>query len=373
MKVKANMSAATSMKVKASTIVAARTRNNMKTAVVVLNWNTKDYLRRFLPGLLSSCKQAAAELIVADSGSDDGSREVLEKEFPEVRTVLLDKNYGFTGGYNRAFEALESLNYDYYVLINSDIEVENGWLEPLTDWMESHPECGICGPKLHGLLNDGGKYVRSSRFEYAGAGGGLLDRFGFPYCRGRIWKKVEEDRGQYDACPPEVLWVTGACLMIRSSLWKQLGGLDDRFFAHMEEIDLCWRAQLAGWKVNVVPESVVWHLGGGTLPPTSPFKLKLNFRNNLMALEKNLPGTYVTQGFSKEKAVRKAACFMRMRVLLDFCARIAYFCIGKPSLARAVRDAHKEWEVLRLQAPERQEPKPGAKVDGLTGIFILLK
>lgn len=345
----------------------------MKTAVVVLNWNTKAYLRRFLPGLLSSCKQAGADLVVADSGSDDGSREVLEKEFPEARTVLLDRNYGFTGGYNKAFEVLEGDGYDYFVLINSDIEVDDGWLEPLLDWMESHPECGICGPKLHGLLRKGDDYERISRFEYAGAGGGLLDRFGFPYCRGRIWKKVEQDRGQYDKCSPDVLWITGACLLIRSSLWKQLGGLDDRFFAHMEEIDLCWRAQLAGWKVNVVSQSVVWHLGGGTLPPTSPLKLKLNFRNNLMALEKNLAGTYQTQGLSKEKAERKAARFLRVRVYLDYCARIAYFCIGKPGLARAVRDAHREWEVLRNQAPAPQKPIPGAKVSGLTGIFILLK
>ncbi len=345
----------------------------MKTAVVVLNWNTKDYLRRFLPGLLHSCIAAGAELVVADSGSDDGSREVLAQEFPEVHTVLLDRNYGFTGGYNRAFEALDGLGYDYYVLINSDIEVEDGWLEPLLDWMESHPECGICGPKLHGLLRQDGLLIRSSRFEYAGAGGGLIDRFGFPYCRGRIWKKVEQDHGQYDQAPPEVFWVTGACLVIRASLWKSLGGLDDRFFAHMEEIDLCWRAQLAGWKVNVVPKSVVWHLGGGTLPPTSPLKLKLNFRNNLLALEKNLPGTYITQGLSPERAERKAARFLCVRVILDYCARIAYFCIGKPGLARAVRDAHREWNALRKQAPPRQAPLPGAKVEGLTGIFILLK
>ena len=346
----------------------------MKTAVVVLNWNTKDYLRAFIPGLLHSCQQVGADLIVTDSGSTDGSREVLEQDFPEVQTILLDGNYGFTGGYNKAFEALEGRNYDYYVLINSDIEVGDGWLEPLLNWMETHPECGICGPKLHGLLQDsGGRYIRSSRFEYAGAAGGLLDAFGFPYCRGRVHHKVEEDYGQYDNAHPDVLWVTGACLLIRASLWKQLGGLDDRFFAHMEEIDLCWRAQRAGWKVNVVPQSVVWHLGGGTLPPTSPFKLKLNFRNNLLTLEKNLPGTYITQGCSQEKAARRAARFLRMRVFLDNCARIAYFCIGKPDLAKAVRDAHKEWKELRKQegipAPT---PAEGAKVAGLTHRLIII-
>ena len=346
----------------------------MKTAVVVLNWNTKEYLRAFIPGLLHSCRQAGAELIVADSGSTDGSLEVLEQDFPEVQTICLGENLGFTGGYIKAFGKLE---YDYLVMINSDIEVEDGWLEPLIQWMEDHPECGICGPKLHGLLRnpdpDAPKpYVRSSRFEYAGAAGGLLDALGFPYCRGRVHHKVEEDRGQYDGAHPDVLWVTGACLLIRSSLWKQLGGLDDRFFAHMEEIDLCWRAQLAGWKVNVVPQSTVWHLGGGTLPPTSPFKLKLNFRNNLLTLEKNLPGTYITQGCSPEKAARRAARFLRMRVFLDNCARIAYFCIGKPELAKAVRDAHREWKELRRLDCPKPTPVEGARVAGLTRKLILL-
>ncbi|MBP5566398.1 MAG: glycosyltransferase family 2 protein [Bacteroidales bacterium] len=347
----------------------------MKTAVVVLNWNTKDYLRAFIPGLLHSCQQAGADLIVADSGSTDGSREVLEQEFPEVRTIYLEENKGFTGGYNLAFQALEDDGYDFFVLINSDIEVEDGWLEPLLKWMETHPECGICGPKLHGLLHnpDPDKpYIRSSCFEYAGAAGGLLDHFGFPYCRGRVHHRVEEDHGQYDNADPDVLWVTGACLLIRASLWKQLGGLDDRYFAHMEEIDLCWRAQLAGWKVNVVPQSVVWHLGGGTLPPTSPFKLKLNFRNNLLTLEKNLPGTYITQGLAPAQAARKAARFLRIRAFLDNCARIAYFCMGKPELAKAVRDAHKEWENLRVQGHHVPQPEQNAKVAGLTHKLIII-
>lgn len=357
----------------------------MKVAVTVLNWNTKDYLRSFLPGLLNSCArlgkdafgEPVAEVVVADSGSTDGSREVLEQEFPGVRTVLLDKNYGFTGGYNKAFEALGTQGQDpeYLILINSDIEVSDTWLEPLLDWMESHPECGICGPKLHGLLQNpqpGGAYLRNSRFEYAGACGGLLDRFGFPYCRGRVHHKVEEDLGQYDSAAPDVLWVTGACLMIRRSLWEALGGLDDRFFAHMEEIDLCWRAQLAGWRVQVVPQSLVWHLGGGTLPPTSPFKLKLNFRNNLLLLEKNLAQTYRTQGLPEQKATRKAAGFLRMRVALDSLAAAAYFCMGKAELAGAVRDAHREWRILRRQAPVVTPPADGAKVNGLTRKCILL-
>ena len=355
----------------------------MRAAVVVLNWNTKEYLRWFLPGLAESCARLGkdadgsplAEVIVADSGSDDGSVEVLQQEFPQIRTVLLDKNYGFTGGYLKAFEAVRSRNheYDYYVLINSDVQVSGDWLEILIRWMDSHPECGICGPKLHGLFRNGDTLLRSSRFEYAGAGGGLLDRYGFPYCRGRIRQKVEEDNGQYDNCDPDVLWVTGACLMIRSALWWELGGLDERFFAHMEEIDLCWRAQLAGWMVQVVPEALVWHLGGGTLTPASPFKLKLNWRNNLLLLENNLKSTYITQGIPQAHAARKAARFIRFRVFLDNCARIVYFCMGKAKYAKAVGQAHSEWKDLRKRSIPRPAPAEGACVHGLTRRSIIFR
>ena len=188
---------------------------DMRTAVVILNWNTKEYLRAFLPALLHSCG-SGAEVVVADSASADGSMEMMAAEFPGVKTIPLDANYGFTGGYNRA---LAQLDAEFFVLINSDILVEDAWLEPLVAWMDAHPECGICGPKLHGLVNESGEYRKTSMFEYAGAAGGYLDRFGFPFCRGRVLSKVCEDQGQYDN-PADVLWVTGACLMIRSSLWK---------------------------------------------------------------------------------------------------------------------------------------------------------
>lgn len=344
----------------------------MKTAVVVLNWNTLEYLRAFIPGLKHSCA-GLGDVVVADSGSCDGSLDYLRREHPDILTVPLGANYGFTGGYLRALEALKDRNYDYYVLINSDIEVEDGWLEPLLDWMETHPDCGICGPKLHGLLSKDGAYVRSSRFEYAGAAGGLLDRWGFPYCRGRVRKKVDEDKGQYDAADPDVLWVTGACLMIRSSLWRQLGGFDPRFFAHMEEIDLCWRAQLAGWKVQVVPQSLVWHLGGGTLEPASPFKLKLNWRNNLLLLENNLAYTYISRGMAEGRARRKAARFIRFRAFLDNCARIVYFCTGNAAYAKAVGQAHSEWKELRKQKMPCPPPAEGAKVCGLTRRSIIFR
>ena len=219
----------------------------MKTAVVILNWNTEGFLREFLPGLLRSVENVeGAEVIVADNASTDGSIKVMQEEFPQVRTIVLEKNFGFTGGYNKAFEQIDS---DLFVLINSDIEVTDGWLEPLVRWMQEHPECGACAPKLH-------SWQEREKFEYAGAAGGCLDLFGYPFCRGRILKTLETDHGQYDS-PADVFWATGACLMVRSSLYRELGGLDDRFFAHMEEIDLCWRMQLAGYKVTVVPESMV--------------------------------------------------------------------------------------------------------------------
>jgi len=308
----------------------------MKTAVVILNWNTKEYLHMFLPGLIASTEGMDAEVIVADSASTDGSMELLEKEFPRIRRIPLDRNYGFTGGYNRALAQVEA---DYYVLINSDIEVPQGWLKPLVDWMDAHPHCGACGPKLH-------SWHRKDTFEYAGAAGGLLDKFGYPFCRGRVLKKVEKDEGQYDT-PTDVFWVTGACLMVRSKLWKRLGGLDDRFFAHMEEIDLCWRIQLAGFKVTVVPSSVVYHIGGGTLPNDSPWKLKLNFRNNLLMLENNLARSFRAQGHSVEGSLGKARRRIFLRMLLDGAAALNYLVTKKWDSFKAVVQAHRDYWKLR--------------------------
>ena len=196
----------------------------MKTAVVILNWNTEGFLREFLPGLIRSVEKIeGAEVVVADNASTDGSMDVMRNEFPQVKTLLFEKNLGFTGGYNKAFEQIDS---EYFVLINSDIEVTDNWLKPLVDWMDSHPECGACAPKLH-------SWQERDMFEYAGAAGGYLDRFGYPFCRGRILKRLEKDSGQYDS-PTDVLWATGACLLVRSSVYKKLGGLDGRFFAHMD-------------------------------------------------------------------------------------------------------------------------------------------
>ena len=337
----------------------------MRTAVVILNWNTRDYLERFLPPLLESLRGLDAGVVVADNASDDGSRELLAERFPEVRTVLLDRNYGFTGGYNRVFEALlaEADAPEYLVLLNSDIEVSAGWLEPLVAWMDAHPDYAACGPKLHALVREGATFQRTERFEYAGAAGGLLDRYGFPFCRGRVLSRTEEDRGQYDR-PADVLWISGACLLVRARCWRELGGLDARFFAHMEEIDWCWRAQLAGWRVGVVPQSSVWHLGGGTLAPSSPVKLKLNYRNGLLLLENNLPATI------GPRRARRRICF---RKILDCGAAIVYLLSGKVALARAVRDAHREYRALRGEAPRRPAAVPGAAPKGLSDVRILLQ
>jgi len=321
----------------------------MKTAVVILNYNTRNYLEQFLPGLIASCEGLDAGVVVADNASADSSVEFMKTRFPETPLIVLDKNYGFTGGYNRALEQVEA---DYYVLINSDIEVPQGWLKPLVEWMDRHPECGACGPKLL-------SWHQRDTFEYAGAAGGLIDRFGYPFCRGRIMQKVEKDHGQYDE-PANVLWCSGACLMVRSSIWKELGGLDERFFAHMEEIDLCWRMQLRGWKVTLVPASYVYHIGGGTLSNESPFKLRLNFRNNLLLLENNLPSTFRAEmadqvghdgSLRHSRLDRESRRRTRRRIFIRMCldglSALVYLFKGKMDFFRAVVQAHREYRQLR--------------------------
>ena len=336
----------------------------MKTAIVILNWNTADYLRRFLPGVLASCKGREAEVIVADNASTDNSLAVLREEFPDVRVIALDRNYGFTGGYNRALDAVEA---EYFLLLNTDIEVPEGWLDPLVEWMDAHPACGACGPKLL-------SFKERNRFEYAGAAGGLLDPLGYPLCRGRILSRVEEDRGQYDS-PASVCWISGAALLVRSSLWRELGGLDDRFFAHMEEIDFCWRAQLRGWTVDMVPASHVYHIGGGTLPASSPWKLELNYRNNLLLLDNNLALTNKARhpGWSAGKCLRRARGRIFLRRILDGAAAVAYLMTLHPERFQAVLKAHKAYKKLRATPPEGQVARQSAvEVRGFTrhSLFI---
>ncbi|MBQ8022235.1 MAG: glycosyltransferase [Bacteroidales bacterium] len=353
----------------------------MDVAVVILNWNTRDFLASFLPPLLDSLPEGACA-VVADNGSSDGSVGFLEKEYPDVRRILFSENFGFTGGYNRAIsQLLEDGDAPRYVLLlNSDILVKDGWLEPLVRWMDANPEYGACGPKLHALDRDEVGYRLTDRFEYAGAAGGFLDGHGYPYCRGRVMKRTEEDRGQYGSS--DVLWVSGAALMVRSSVWKALGGLDDRFFAHMEEIDLCWRIQLAGWSVDVVPASVVWHVGGGTLPNNSPWKLELNYRNNLLMLENNLAKTYAAQLYRKDplRAARQGSAQARRvitrRMLLDGLSGLVYLLTGEWASLRAVLKAHKAYRTLRrTETPEEIAawlPGNRAEVRGLWTKWIVL-
>lgn len=349
----------------------------MKTAVVILNWNTKGFLEKFLPGLISSVSELPdTEVIVADNASTDGSLELMKEMFPEIRTIVFDRNYGFTGGYNKAFESVDS---EYFVLINSDIEVPAGWLKPLADWMDSHPECGACAPKLH-------SWQERDKFEYAGAAGGYLDRFGYPLCRGRVMGRLETDHGQYDK-PKDVFWATGACLMVRSSVYKALGGLDERFFAHMEEIDLCWRMQLQGWRVTVVPDSVVYHVGGGTLPATSPFKLFLNYRNNLLMLANNLASTYALDAFREgygltaaaRKGRKQAERLILFRKMLDLMSAAVYLMTLKTDCFKAVLKAHKEFRKLEHRHSESeicdflQEHGKRSVVKGRYGRWIVLQ
>lgn len=248
-----------------------------KLAIVILNWNGAEMMRRYMPTVLEYSRDEAV-VYVADNASTDDSLELLKKEFPEVKTIVLDKNWGFAEGYNKALRQVEA---EYYLLLNSDIEVTPHWLTPLVDFMDANDDVAACQPKLLSIYN-------KVMFEYAGASGGYLDRFGYPFCRGRIFDTIEKDNGQYDQMA-DVLWATGAALFIRSRDYWDCGGLDGRFFAHNEEIDLCWRLCIRGRRVVCLPDSIVFHVGGGTLPKSNPMKTFLNFRNNLTMLYKCLP------------------------------------------------------------------------------------
>ena len=246
-------------------------------AIVILNWNGAAMMRQYLPGVLQHSRQEAT-VWVADNASTDDSVQLLRDNYPEVHLILFDKNWGFADGYNKA---LAQIDAEYYLLLNSDIEVTPNWLTPLLAFMDSHQDVAACQPKLLSIFE-------RDHYEYAGACGGYLDRLGYPFCRGRLFETVEKDEGQYDT-PAEVLWATGAAMLVRARIYNNVGGLDGRFFAHNEEIDLCWRMRLQGYKIYCLPQSCVYHVGGGTLPKSNPMKTFLNFRNNLTMLYKCLP------------------------------------------------------------------------------------
>lgn len=286
-----------------------------QTAIVILNWNGRGFLEKFLPPVIATCRHLA-RIIVADNASTDESVALIKERFPEVELILLDKNYGFTGGYNRA---LRQVDARYFVLLNSDVEVTEGWLDPLVTFMEQFPNVAACQPKIRSFSD-------RQLFEHAGACGGFIDYLGYPFCRGRIYNTLEEDKGQYEQ-PMQVFWATGACLMIRSSSFLEAEGFDERFFAHMEEIDLCWRLQQSGKEIFVLPSSIVYHVGGGTLPKSNPRKTYFNFRNNLMMLFKNLPG-------------HRLIWLIPVRLILDGLAGIKFFFDGDRMDTWAVVKAH---------------------------------
>lgn len=248
----------------------------MSVAVVILNWNGRDMLAKYLPSVVEFSSLPGVEIVVADNGSTDDSLDYLSEKFPMVRQIILPENYGFAEGYNRA---LRQIDADYFVLLNSDVEVTANWLSSLYNYLEAHEDVVACQPKIRSVVNP-------EYFEHAGAAGGFLDKYAYPFCRGRIFSEVEKDEGQYDTVK-EVFWATGACLFIRAKDYFDAGGLDGTFFAHMEEIDLCWRLRSRGKQIVCHPESVVYHYGGGTLNVDSPRKTFLNFRNNLLMIYKN--------------------------------------------------------------------------------------
>lgn len=289
----------------------------MKVKIVILNWNGRAHLERFLPSVVAHSGEAS--VVVADNGSNDDSVPFLREHYPQVELLQLDQNYGFAEGYNRALSRIEA---DCYVLLNSDVEVEEGWLNPLVARLAADEKVAALAPKII-------SYERKSDFEYAGAAGGFIDCFGYPFCRGRILDTIEKDQGQYDTAR-EVFWASGACMVVRADLFHKLGGFDGDFFAHMEEIDLCWRMQLAGYRVMVEPRSRVFHLGGGTLPNNSARKLYLNYRNNLSMLFKNL-------------SRRSLLPVLFARMVLDGMSAMVFLLQRRPDFFKVVFRAHMDF------------------------------
>lgn len=299
---------------------------NKPVAVIILNWNGAKLLQEFLPSVCEHTNTDIADVIVADNGSTDNSLDILKNVFPSVKVLKFDKNYGFAEGYNRAIKATA---YKYTVLLNSDVKVAHWWLEPLYEYCENNSNTAACQPKIL-------SYSEPEKFEYAGAAGGFIDRLGYPYCRGRIFGTVETDNGRYDTKPIDIMWATGAALFVRTDVYLAVGGLDAKFFAHMEEIDLCWRIHLAGHKIKAVSNASVYHLGGGSLPASNPRKTYLNFRNNLLLLHKNLP----------RKEGKKLLFVRRLYDTLAFFMFVAKFDFKN---AKAVLNAHFDFKKMRKE------------------------
>lgn len=310
-----------------------------KVAVIILNWNGRTLLSRFLPSVIRHTPAALAEVVVADNGSTDDSMPFMAALHPGIRVVRMEENYGFAGGYNRAVAAVEA---EYVVLLNSDVEVTEGWLDAPLQALEADPGLAAVQPKVLAER-------QRDRFEYAGAAGGFIDRYGYPFCRGRLFGSVEQDTGQYDR-PCEVLWATGACLFIRREVYLKEGGLDAGFFAHQEEIDLCWRLRCRGYGIRCIPQSVVYHKGGGTLRMESPRKTFLNFRNNLLTVYKNLPEAELPE-------------VLRVRRVLDYLAAAKFLLSGRGANAWAVVRARRAFRKMQQEYRAVREENLGRCVE----------
>lgn len=336
-----------------------------KLAVIILNWNGEDLLKSFIPSASRFTQGDEVDLIVADNGSTDSSVEWLRSRHPEVKVIELGENYGFAAGYNKVIETVTTpddngrdVPYPYVLLLNSDVEVTEGWWQPLLKFMEENPDVGAAQPKIK-------SYFHRDKFEYAGAAGGYLDRLGYPYCRGRLFDSIEKDKGQYDGPPADVCWASGAALIVPTALYIELGGLDPKFFAHMEEIDLCCRIHSSGRRVCALGNSEVYHVGGASLHQGNPRKTYLNFRNNLLLLHKNLP----------EKIGQRKLFFRRLTDTLAFIMFLAK--LDFPN-AKAVLKAHADFRKMRKDytehpATDTLSTLPGSKRNIIIDRFLLFK
>ena len=316
------------------------TENKIKVAVVILNWNGRKFLEKFLPSVTKN--SIGADVIIADNASTDDSVDFMKKNYPELRLIINSSNSGYAGGYN---EALAHINAEYYVLLNSDIEVGENWVMPIIEEMDKNPNIGAAQPKLIA-------YHQKDEFEYAGAAGGFIDKYGYPFCRGRLFNSLEKDTNQYND-NTEIFWASGAAMFVRADAYHKVGGLDNDFFAHMEEIDLCWRLQLSGYKIMAIPKSIVYHVGGGTLPKNSSRKTYLNFRNNFALLFKNLPKNRLWKVFIA-------------RLVLDGVAAIRFLTEGKYHDTLAVFRAHM---YFYAHMPELIRKRKGKKLIPVSSIY----
>jgi GT2 family glycosyltransferase len=318
----------------------------MRVSVIILNWNGERFLKQYLPVLIKYTQPELAEIVVADNGSTDNSLLLLRNDFPNVRLITFDKNYGFAEGYNKA---LDQTDTEYTVILNSDVEVTPEWLLPMVDYMDKNTDVAACQPKILAFYD-------RSRFEHAGAAGGFIDMFGFPFCRGRVFTEVEKDTRQYDDVS-DIFWASGACLFIRTDVFKKEGGFDADFFAHMEEIDLCWRLKNRGYRISCVPQSVVYHVGGGTLNTEHPHKTYLNYRNNLLMLYKNLPAN-------------KLWIVLIARYFFDYIAALQMYVTGKKPNALSVLKARSDFAVMKLFYKEKRKENLSKSIKkDISGIY----